>query len=708
MRKSVSKIILTVMLAVFAAMFALSGCSQDKVTVTIDQTTLTLNVGDSYTLEASASDGSPVAWTTSDMKVATVNASGKVVARSAGEATITATSGEGSATCAVTVVRPEVADAHVLRCGLNTSLCHTGDKIRLNPVFRDGDTNLTGLVKIEYTTSDEGVAAVKDGYLECKQPGAAKITAACTFDGKSYLDEKTVTVEDAEYAVRLAKPDGTYFDRSVMLENGKPLADQIIVKYFGGEGIEEYSLTYGHEENGQSVFTFGTDGALKISAVQTAEEGQTAKNVLSEGNVSCAEASATTVPAKITSLEASVGGKTYDDLLGGIDSAFIKDPGVYTQYIEMTDEMLEDYFTFTGIQAGAAMNIDRTVTYNGNPSLKLSTPANISYFRFTDIINKAESYGIGVGSKITMSIRYDGAPRDKSLYYYAIGRIVTKNGQSDISDTSSVCSYTESAQKIAALAQKTGDYTEDPSEWKQITFTLGEDSFPLVDLGFKISSNSASSERYLYIGEITIDNDKLDYTVNFATSVTWAQAGVNKSNTSWWGFAPQTDKHETAPLPAELAQSYREAFDQQAPKAKAFSVAPDMNVSDPARSCLSNINCEVDRAFLKGVKANNATQFKIRLYVQSTGSATPSDTSITTMLFTRKWNNATQENTPFNFGQDKLQTVQAGQWTELTFDIPAWDDLLQSTHFVVAFNVANYKKTTGAALKIYIDTLCVV
>lgn len=77
--------------------------------VTLDKTTFTLNEGDDATLVATVAPSNAtnkdVTWESSDGSVATVNASGKVVAVSAGNATITVKTvdGEKTATCNITV-----------------------------------------------------------------------------------------------------------------------------------------------------------------------------------------------------------------------------------------------------------------------------------------------------------------------------------------------------------------------------------------------------------------------------------------------------------------------------------------------------------------------------------------------------------------------------------------------------------------------------
>ena len=70
--------------------------------VTLDKTSLTLNVGDTATLVATATG--TVTWTTSDNSVVTV-VNGKLTAVGAGTATVTATCGTAKATCTVTVTK---------------------------------------------------------------------------------------------------------------------------------------------------------------------------------------------------------------------------------------------------------------------------------------------------------------------------------------------------------------------------------------------------------------------------------------------------------------------------------------------------------------------------------------------------------------------------------------------------------------------------
>ena len=83
--------------------------------VTLDKTSLALQIGESAILNATVkpdnATNKEVTWSSSNTGIATVDANGKVTAKAAGNATITATAKDGSgkkATCAVTVTAPTV------------------------------------------------------------------------------------------------------------------------------------------------------------------------------------------------------------------------------------------------------------------------------------------------------------------------------------------------------------------------------------------------------------------------------------------------------------------------------------------------------------------------------------------------------------------------------------------------------------------------
>lgn len=84
--------------------------------ITLNKTELTLTEGESETLTATVkpddATDKTVTWTTSDASIATVDANGKVTAVKEGSATVTATAGDKSATCVITVIPDSMSGGH--------------------------------------------------------------------------------------------------------------------------------------------------------------------------------------------------------------------------------------------------------------------------------------------------------------------------------------------------------------------------------------------------------------------------------------------------------------------------------------------------------------------------------------------------------------------------------------------------------------------
>ncbi len=135
--------------------------------VTLDKTSITLNVGDTATLVATATG--TVTWTTSDNSVVTV-VNGKLTAVGAGTATVTATCGTAKATCTVTVneVTPPVTDSVTL------------DKTSLTLNVGDTATLVaTATGTVTWNTSNPYVVTVLNGKLTAVGAGTATVSATC-------------------------------------------------------------------------------------------------------------------------------------------------------------------------------------------------------------------------------------------------------------------------------------------------------------------------------------------------------------------------------------------------------------------------------------------------------------------------------------------------------------------------------------------------
>ena len=137
---------------------------------------------------AKAASKLTVAWTSSDESVATVDATGMVVAVSAGEADITAsvTDSEMSAVCKVTVkvTAKDITVPDSLDVKLNDGN-ETSIEATVSP------TDATG-VEVSYASTDEAIATVdKDGKVQILQPGECDIVTTLTQESKKVVEKKT-------------------------------------------------------------------------------------------------------------------------------------------------------------------------------------------------------------------------------------------------------------------------------------------------------------------------------------------------------------------------------------------------------------------------------------------------------------------------------------------------------------------------------------
>ena len=140
---------------------------------------------------AKAASKLTVEWTSSDESVATVDATGMVVAVSADEADITAsvTDSEMSAVCKVTV---KVAAKDItVPDNLDVKL-NDGNETTVEATVSPADATD---VKVSYASTDEAVATVdKDGRVQVLQPGECDITTTLMQDGEK-VTEKTTHVK---------------------------------------------------------------------------------------------------------------------------------------------------------------------------------------------------------------------------------------------------------------------------------------------------------------------------------------------------------------------------------------------------------------------------------------------------------------------------------------------------------------------------------
>ncbi len=150
--------------------------------ISLDKSTLALALGEEYTLTATltpddATDKT-LSWTSSDEAKATVDANGRVTAVAAGTATITARTGDKTASCNVTVSIPVSG----LSLSKDTLTLAVGELDTLQATVLPANATDPA---VSWSSSDEAKATVDaNGKVTAVATGAAAITAT-TANGKT-------------------------------------------------------------------------------------------------------------------------------------------------------------------------------------------------------------------------------------------------------------------------------------------------------------------------------------------------------------------------------------------------------------------------------------------------------------------------------------------------------------------------------------------
>ena len=210
---------------------------------------------------AKAAEKLTIEWTSSDESVATVDATGMVVAVSAGEADITAsvTDSEMSAVCKVTV---KVAAKDItVPDNLDVKL-NDGNETTVEATVSPADATD---VKVSYASTDEAVATVdKDGRVQVLQPGECDIVTTLTQEGEKVAEKKThikayYEVED----ITLDKTEGVLTAGNTVILNTAVLPE---------EAADETTVTWTSSD--EKIATVDENG--KVTAIAAGEATITA------------------------------------------------------------------------------------------------------------------------------------------------------------------------------------------------------------------------------------------------------------------------------------------------------------------------------------------------------------------------------------------------------------------------------------------------
>ena len=183
--------------------------------ISLNKSTTSLTEGESETLTATitpsnATGDKTVKWSSSNEAVATVDSNGKVTAKKAGTAVITATSSNGkTAGCTVTVKQKEIAITGISLNKSTTSLTE-GESETLTATI--APSNATGDKTVKWSSSNTAVASVDSaGKVTAKKAGTAVITATSS-NGKSASCTVTVKQKDTYTGLRDVNGTLTYFN----------------------------------------------------------------------------------------------------------------------------------------------------------------------------------------------------------------------------------------------------------------------------------------------------------------------------------------------------------------------------------------------------------------------------------------------------------------------------------------------------------------
>lgn len=175
----------------YSASCVVSVVATEVESVVISQETAQLKVGENLSLTATvypedATDNT-VEWTSDDPAVANVDANGNVTAMSLGTATVTASCGNYSASCNITVVATMVESIYLSPDNWSGT---EGDSFRIEATVLPEEASDKTLI---WTSSDESVATVDtEGIVTVMKAGTCVITASAA-DGSNVSAECIIT-----------------------------------------------------------------------------------------------------------------------------------------------------------------------------------------------------------------------------------------------------------------------------------------------------------------------------------------------------------------------------------------------------------------------------------------------------------------------------------------------------------------------------------
>ena len=246
--------------------------------IDLDRTAITMNKGEtsealkvSYNPEDTTDDRT-VTWTTSDESVAVVD-DGIITAVGAGTATITATVGEFTATCEVTVLAP--LESLSIRADRTTDNLEVGDTVNMTVEYAPEDT--TDDKAVIWSSSDETVVTVNEaGVVTAVAGGTATITATSAVNAE-------IT---ASYDVKVLKhTTGITLGEESLLLRKNQISEPVEVTFDPEDTDDSQEITWTTSDemiatvNDEGIITGVSEGTTTITATAKAGNGTVSDSV---------------------------------------------------------------------------------------------------------------------------------------------------------------------------------------------------------------------------------------------------------------------------------------------------------------------------------------------------------------------------------------------------------------------------------------------
>ena len=214
--------------------------------ISLDKSSATLTEGETTTLVATVlpentTYGKSVKWSSSNVAVATVDLMGKVTAKSAGTAVITATSENGkTAGCTVTVSKKEIPITEISLDKSSATLTEGETTTLVATVLPE---NTTYGKSVKWSSSNVAVATVDlMGKVTAKSAGTAVITATSE-NGKTASCTVTVNKKDTYTGLRDVDGQLKYFNNGNIDTTYTGFADYEGNRYYVSNGIVDTTYT---------------------------------------------------------------------------------------------------------------------------------------------------------------------------------------------------------------------------------------------------------------------------------------------------------------------------------------------------------------------------------------------------------------------------------------------------------------------------------